>query len=699
MNYKQVLLDTIPKFWYLFIVFMIMSSCHQLVAERNQSSPVIVDVDFNHLQTGSFSTLNFKNLIIRSKNGEDRILGKGGRIQSQCLFITGGEDHLLEFNVINDQIPIQHISFSGQRLSSEMPFEISIEVLVKNEWHEIFNDVSLFKIGSFSDRIYISIPHDDVLKFRIRCSSPSNGGLLLDDLVLLDNSSMEILDFNSRKLKLPVLIDKPQNNIQKISIITNGESDPGLLENIKIRFKHPNDSQTIKSVQVFYTGSNPHFNTDSEIINIDNPGSSVEIKGNQFLHHGENNFWISVSLPAQSDIRSYFYSLIEEVKISGVIYPGHDQDFTYKHRFGLALRSHNDDGIHTYRIPGLVTTNNGTLIAVYDVRRNSSTDLQGDIDIGMSRSINGGQTWEPMKVVMDMGNWGGLSEEENGIGDPSVLVDRESNAIWIAGVWAHGHKDRRNWTESKPGLDPSQTSQFMLVKSIDDGKSWSEPVNITNQVKKEEWSLLLQGPGKGNTLADGTLVFPAQFKDSNQIPYSTIIWSKDQGLSWKTGSGAISNTTESQVIELENGDLMLNMRDNRNREDKSDGNGRSVAITSDLGKTWIENNAAKGVLIEPVCMASIIKEDFIINGISQKLVLFSNPASKYQRKNISIRLSFDDAKTWPEKYTKLLDEEVGRGYSCMTKIDEQHIGILYESSRADLVFQVINIEEIIKTGN
>jgi sialidase-1 len=304
-----------------------------------------------------------------------------------------------------------------------------------------------------------------------------------------------------------------------------------------------------------------------------------------------------------------------------------------------------------------------------------------------------------MKVVMDMGNWGGLSEEENGIGDPSVLVDRESNAIWIAGVWAHGHKDRRNWTESKPGLDPTQTSQFMLVKSIDDGKSWSEPVSITNQVKKEEWSLLLQGPGKGITLADGTLVFPAQFKDSNQVPYSTIIWSKDQGLSWKIGTGAISNTTESQVIELENGDLMLNMRDNRNREDKSDGNGRSVAITSDLGKTWIENNAAKGVLIEPVCMASIIKEDFIINGISQKLVLFSNPASKYQRKNISIRLSFDDAKTWPEKYTKLLDEEVGRGYSCMTKIDEQHIGILYESSRADLVFQVINIEEIIKTGN
>jgi len=238
----------------------------------------------------------------------------------------------------------------------------------------------------------------------------------------------------------------------------------------------------------------------------------------------------------------------------------------------------------------------------------------------------------------------------------------------------------------------------MLVKSMDDGKSWEAPINITAQIKREEWPLLLQGPGKGITLSDGTIVFPAQFKDENNMPNSTIIWSRDHGIQWNIGIGAKSNTTESQVIEMDSGDLMLNMRDNRNSEDKSETNGRSVAITSDLGKTWTEDNSAKGILIEPVCMGSIIKEDFEINDASQKLVLFSNPASKLQRKNISIRISFDDGRTWPEKYTTLLDEEVGRGYSCMTKIDEQHIGILYESSRADLVYQVINIEDIINSS-
>ena len=687
------------KFYYICVVFILLLPCHQLLSNILHSNPVIAEVDFEELQTGSFKTLTSGNLIISSENGENRILGKGGRIQSQCLFITGGEDHIVEFNFADNQVPIQYVSFRSQRLSSEIPFEIFIETLVNGEWQEIFNDVSQIKIGKFSGRIYIPIPIDGVFKFRIRCSGPVNGGLLLDDLVLLDNSSMEILDIKARTLKLPVLFDKPINSIQKISIITRGENNPESLDNIIIQFKQPVARHIISALEVYYTGSESDFNPDLKIDEIQYPGNLVEISGNQILHHGENNFWINVSLSDQSDIRSYFYSSIEKVKISGEIYNCQNQDRDYKHRLGLPLRSHNDDGVHTYRIPGLVTTNNGTLIAVYDIRRNSSTDLQGDINIGMSRSTNGGQTWEPMKVIMDMGTWGGLSEEENGIGDPSVLVDRNNNQIWVAGVWAHGHKNKRNWTESKPGLDPSQTSQLMLVKSMDDGISWSEPINITSQIKKEEWQLLLQGPGKGITLVDGTLVFPAQYKDKDHIPHSTIIWSSDRGLTWNIGNSAKSNTTESQVIQLEDGSLMLNMRDNRNRDDKSDGNGRSVAITSDLGKTWIENKSSKGVLIEPVCMASIIKENFAINDISQKLVLFSNPASKYQRKNIRIRLSFDDGKSWPVKYTTLLDENVGRGYSCMTKIDEQHIGILYESSRADLVFQVINIEDIINSGD
>lgn len=350
----------------------------------------------------------------------------------------------------------------------------------------------------------------------------------------------------------------------------------------------------------------------------------------------------------------------------------------------VLLRQHGDEGVDTYRIPGLVTTKKGSLIAVYDMRRNGAVDLQEDVDIGMSRSTDGGTTWEPMKVIMDMGEWGGLPENQNGIGDPSVLVDENTGTIWVAAVWAHGHPGERNWWASKPGISPKTTSQFMLTKSEDDGLTWSEPINITGQIKDPKWHLVLQGPGKGITMSNGTLVFPAQFKDENEMPHSTIIYSSDKGDTWKIGTGAKPNTTESQVVELEDGSLMLNMRDNR-------GGSRSVYTTDNMGETWEEHPTSRGALIEPVCMASLIKHTYRGN----EYLLFSNPNSVERRENMTIKLSNDLGDTWPEEYQVLLDSGSGRGYSCMTSIDEETIGILYEGSQADLVFQRIKIADLL----
>ncbi|MCL4162882.1 UNVERIFIED_CONTAM: hypothetical protein GTU68_002512, partial [Idotea baltica] len=270
-------------------------------------------------------------------------------------------------------------------------------------------------------------------------------------------------------------------------------------------------------------------------------------------------------------------------------------------------------------------------------------------------------------------------------GDPSVLVDGKTGTIWVAAVWAHGHPGERNWWASKPGLSPHETSQFMLVKSQDDGLTWSQPINITSQIKDPKWHLLLQGPGKGITMSDGTLVFPAQFKDETEIPHATIIYSSDRGETWKIGTGAKSNTTESQVVELEDGSLMLNMRDNR-------GGSRSVYTTRDMGKTWKEHATSRKALPEPVCMASLIKHAYR----GKEYLLFSNPNSTEKRENMTIKLSKDMGNTWPEPYQILLDSGAGRGYSCMTSIDEETIGILYEGSQADLVFQKIKMAELLK---
>jgi len=142
---------------------------------------------------------------------------------------------------------------------------------------------------------------------------------------------------------------------------------------------------------------------------------------------------------------------------------------------------------------------------------------------------------------------------------------------------------------------------------------------------------------------------------------------------------------------------MLNTRDNRNRREKGNKNGRSIAVTSDLGETWTEHKTSHRALIEPVCMASIHRHNYKDNqGKSKSILLFSNPNSKYKRIKQTIKVSFDDGLTWPEKYWLELDEGSGAGYSCLTSIDENTIGILYEGSQAQMTFQKIKLMELLK---
>ncbi len=508
--------------------------------------------------------------------------------------------------------------------------------------------------------------------------------------------TMNVVSATTHQFQIPVLEGKEINPVFQVKIETSGNENPISLNELAINLSGTDIQNDILDVSIFFSTDNAFLQEGSQFGNAEKSRQNITFKGNQKLAEGVNFFWASVQLKENASILNQVTASCSGLKVNGQNIIPENISPAIAQKFGIALRQHNEDGVHTYRIPGLETTNKGTLIAVYDVRFNNADDLQEDIDVGMNRSTDGGLTWEPMKIIMNMGEWRGLSNQENGAGDPSILVDRQTGTIWVAALWTHGKPGERAWNSSGPGLIPEETGQLILVKSEDDGKTWSQPINITKQVKNEKWQLFLQGPGKGISMKDGTLVYPAQFKDENKIPHSTIIYSTDRGATWQTGTGAKPETTEAQVIELNDGSLMLNMRNDRNREDKSENNGRAIMITHDLGRTWIEHPTSNSELIEPNCMASLIKEEFLIEGKMQNLVLFSNPNSKYRREKMTLKTSFDDAKTWPFEYNLLLDELTGNGYSCLTKIDENHIGILYESSQANLVFQIISIEEILQ---
>ena len=361
---------------------------------------------------------------------------------------------------------------------------------------------------------------------------------------------------------------------------------------------------------------------------------------------------------------------------------------TFGRRTAVGVRHAGDDGVAAFRIPGLVTTNRGTLLGVYDVRYNSSKDLQEHIDVGLSRSTDGGKTWEKMRLPISFGEYGGLPSAQNGVGDPSVLVDTRTNTVWIMAAWTHGMGNQMAWFSSGQGTDVTQTGQLVLVKSTDDGKTWSEPVNITEQVKRPDWFFLLQGPGRGITMSDGTLVFPVQFIDKERMPGAGILYSKDGGKSWHLHNRARTNTTEAQVAEVEPGVLMLNMRDNRKGS-------RAVYTTSDMGRTWKEHESSRSALIEPVCMASLIAVKAEDNVTGRDLLIFSNPNSISARENLTIKVSLDGGLSWLPEHQLLLDEGRGWGYSCLTMVDRETVGILYESSVAHITFQSIRLADLL----
>ncbi len=514
-----------------------------------------------------------------------------------------------------------------------------------------------------------------------------------------------------KRPNIPILLERHDNVLLQMRL---DASEGQTLNEISLNLNEELPLREIKSVKLYYAGTEARQDYGKNrfapvtYISAHTPGKTLAANpsysilkakavpishqmtftAEQKLFPGRNFFWISLEMKSSASLHTTVSASISQAKVNGLAIPIKDlSDKGMRQRMAVGVRHAGDDGAAAFRIPGLVTTNKGTLLAVYDVRYNNSVDLQEHIDIGLSRSTDGGQTWEKMRLPIAFGEEGGLPAAQNGVGDPSILVDTQTNTVFIVAAWTHGMGNQRAWWSSYPGMGKNETAQLVIAKSTDDGQTWSAPVNLTEQVKRPEWYFLLQGPGRGITTSDGTLVFPIQYIGQDRIPNAGIMYSRDRGKTWKIHNHARTNTTESQVAEVEPGVLMLNMRDNR-------GGSRAVYTTTDLGKTWKEHESSRTALIEPVCMASLISVKAEDNCLGKDLLIFSNPNSTSSRDKMTIKISLDGGQTWPLEHQLLLDEGESWGYSCLTMIDRETIGILYESSVAHMTFQSIPLKEI-----
>ncbi len=393
----------------------------------------------------------------------------------------------------------------------------------------------------------------------------------------------------------------------------------------------------------------------------------------------------------REQVEGYLYSKTFGRKPETEDDPKEDESADSAH-FSSDVYVSGEDGYNTYRIPSIVATNKGTLLASCEGRKWSRKDT-GNIDLLLKRSTDGGRTWSPQQVLWDDG--------ENTCGNPTTVVDKTTGTIWLLASW---NSPQQRSTNTGYGDD---SRQVYVLSSSDDGQTWTPPLNISRQVKLESWGWYATGPGAGIQLErgdhKGRLVIPCDHKepttDRGVLYHSHVIYSDDHGQTWQIGgSSPRDQVNECEVVELSDGRLMLNMR-NADKNNQC----RQIAFSDDGGESW-HDQGFDPVLVEPICQASIRRFSWPENG-KPGAILFSNPANVGRdvglhlpagRANMTVRLSYDDGATW--RYARELYAGPA-AYSCLVTIGDGRAGCLYEygENPEKLVFEAMTLDWIEST--
>ena len=357
------------------------------------------------------------------------------------------------------------------------------------------------------------------------------------------------------------------------------------------------------------------------------------------------------------------------------------------------------DGYGCFRIPAVVQAPNGDLLAFAEGRTGGCNDF-GNLDIIMRRSTDNGMTWDGIEKVVDNGDLQA--------GNPAPVVDLLDPAYPNGRIFLLYNTGNNHEGEVRKG---NGLREVWYITSVDNGLTWSVPVNITTRVHRpkapatnpaynfeEDWRSYANTPGHALQLKKGKyagrLFIPANHSAGEPVDgfneyRAHAYFSDDHGKSWQLSESVdIPSSNESIAVELSDGRVMQNIRHQNGKSRR-----RIVAISENGGEHW-DSIYFDSTLISPVCQASILAYQ---NPEGQEVLLFSNPESKKRRENMTVKISLDDGKTWS------LSRKVRAGEGAYSDLVEQadgKIGLLYEhGNNGGIYYAHFNYEWLISERN
>lgn len=466
-------------------------------------------------------------------------------------------------------------------------------------------------------------------------------------------------------------LDEP---MLKASMIMSGDVAVDC-SNVTVKMDGTTEISNVGKVKVYSTGNVNSFDsrkvaTYTKLGEADAASGEINIPLTGQLAPGTNYLWVTYDIADNAAEGNLVSAQILSITTANETYSFQNTAGNVGQREILLTRkllfAPGDDGSKNYRIPAIVTASDGSLVTATDKRKANQADLPEDIDVLIKRSTDNGKTWsDALTIAAGTGRY-------NGYGDAGLVRTDNDGGLLCIFVGGTGF-----FTST-----PSSPIRTYVCKSSDNGETWTEPRDITDQLYgsnctdnvRKGWYGSFCASGAGLLGRDGTIYFVAAVRETNSQEVNKIAnyvyYSKDKGETWQVSACVKPNNgNEAKIVELNDGSLLASIRN------QSKG-ARYYATSTDGGESWSDAGLWTE-MIEPGCDGDIIYYTSTKDGYEKNRILHSVPNDASNRVNVSVFVSYDEGKTWPVKKSIC---PTGSAYSSLAILPDGTIGAYVEEN-------------------